>query len=162
MGFLKFIDSSLLNEDTVDARYINSPFKDLKNLQSRSKGSRFEKIASGIFKALGHTVQKPESTDYDVLVNGKKYEIKGSTLAKGTNVFSFLQIRPDQDYDYMMFMMFFPEDLEVLLLNKQQVLDCISKNIFKKQHGGKKAESGTYCFYGTRDELLALGAVELK
>ena len=111
---------------------------------------------------LGYTVQKAENSDHDRIINGVKVEIKGSTLAKNKKNFSFLQIRPDQDYHLMMFAMFYPNELVLMEMEKEQVIKNVELGIFKKQHGGKKADSGQFCYYGNKETLLTLGATFVK
>lgn len=154
------IDDSLLEPEQPDPRYENSPFRFIKPMHAKQKGKRFEKITECVCKKKGLKVQKPESSDHDRIINNEKCEIKGATLVKGKEVFSFLQIRPDQDYDKMLFSMFYPDDLVILQMTKKQVIKLVDNGTFKKQHGGNKAESGTYCYYGNRETLLTLGAKE--
>ena len=90
-------------------------------------------------------------------MNSEKHEIKGSTLAKGTSNFSFLQIRTSQDYDKLLFAMFYPEELVIMQMKKKDVMSNIQSGVFKKQHGGNKGDSGTYCYYGNKETLLLIG-----
>jgi len=70
-------------------------------------------------------------------------------------MFSFLQIRPDQTYDYLVLVTFwFDGFIDFYKINKQSCLDMIQKRIFKKQHGGMKSNSGTYCYSGTMNPFL--------
>jgi hypothetical protein len=152
------IDPSLLVADQDDERYADSLFRDLKKMHAKQKGKRYEKITENVLKTLGFKVGKPLSSDHDRLVNDKKVEIKGSTLNKGTDHFSFLQIRPDQDYESIYFVMFYPHQLVVMEMTKDQIVKQIDAGVFKKQHGGNKAESRTFLYYGNRETLTALGA----
>jgi hypothetical protein len=43
-------------------------------------------------------------------------------------------------------------------MTKDQVVKQIDAGVFKKQHGGNKAESRTFLYYGNRETLIALGA----
>jgi hypothetical protein len=156
------IDEEYLIPEEVDIRYINSPFKHLKNMLPKNKGSRFEKITSDVYTKLGYNVEKSNDTSYDRLINKRKCEIKGSTLAKNTDTFSFLQIRPDQNYDVMIFALFYPQELCLLEMDKKMICKHIDANVFKKQHGGNKANSRTYCYYGNKETLLSLGAKEIQ
>ncbi|MEK9697975.1 MAG: hypothetical protein VW270_19560 [Candidatus Poseidoniales archaeon] len=157
-NFLSLIDQSLLAEEAVDPRYENSPFRALKNLPAKQKGKRYEEITEHVLTKVGSTVEKPQNTDHDRIIDSHKVEIKGSTLNKGTNVFSFLQIRPAQDYTHLMFSMFYPDRLVIMVMPKSKVIENIEAGHFKKQHGGNKAESGTFCYYGDAESLSALGA----
>ena len=84
------------------------------------------------------------------MVDGHKYEIKGSTITKdSSDCFSFLQIRPAQDYDFMILETFwFDGCVKYHKLDKQQIGSLISAGIFKPQHGGRKGNSGTFCYNG--------------
>lgn len=161
-NLINHIDPELLTEGAEDARYVNSPFRHLKQLHAKQKGKRYEEITESVLTRIGYIVSKPKSTDYDRIVNGKKVEIKGSTLNKGTDNFSFLQIRPDQDYDLMYFSMFYPNEFVIMAMTKKQIKENIDKKVFKKQHGGNKANSGTYCYYGNRETLETIGAYYIK
>lgn len=152
------IDSSLLQPEAEDTRYINSPFRHLKKLLPKQKGTRYEKITENIMKSVGSKVNKAESKQHDRIIDDKKVEIKGSMLNAGTNNFSFLQIRPDQDYDSIYFVMLYPNQVVIMEMNKEEINKNIETEIFKKQHGGKKAESRTFMYYGNRETLTALGA----
>jgi hypothetical protein len=79
-----------------------------------------------------------------------------STLTKPT--FSFLQIRPLQEYDKIIFSMFYPSQLMLMEMSKKDVLKCVENNVFKKQHEGKNSEGGTYCYYGNEKTLESVGA----
>ena len=131
-------------------------------MHAKQKGKRYEEITECVVRKLGHIVSKPINTDHDRIIDGFKVEIKGSTLNKNTDNFSFLQIRPDQDYDKLYFTMCYPNELVIMEMSKEQVLKNIQNGIFKKQHGGNKAESRTYLYYGNRESLSNIGAKFLQ
>lgn len=157
-NFVHLIDKKYLEEVSKDSRYDNSPFVHLKHLMPRQKGARFEKIVECIHLKLGYNVDKALSSDYDRMINNKKCEIKGSTLVKDKNIFSFLQIRPEQDYDMIIFAMFYPQDVVMMKMEKSLVEKLVNDGTFKMQHGGKKSKSKTYCYYGNEVDLEKLGA----
>lgn len=161
MNKIDLIDKSLLVPEEEDYRYSNSPFSHLKRLSAKQKGKRYELITDQVLKALGYDVRKPQSTDYDRIVDGFRCEIKGSTLSKNSINFSFLQIRPKQDYDKIIFSMFYPSEFVMMEMSKDVVLINIDAKIFKKQHGGNKGSSDTYLYYGNKDTLLKIGAKEI-
>lgn len=142
--------ADLLGTNAIDPRWATGPFVHLKSLAPRAKGSRFEKIAEAIFKQRGLTVGRATSTDNDRTVNGDKIEIKGSTITMGSdNCFSFLQIRPRQDYDYLVLETFwFDGTVRFYRIAKADVLQLIDAKIFVPQHGGQKGHSGTYIYNG--------------
>jgi hypothetical protein len=156
-----FIDPVLLLEEPEDPRYTTSPFRKLKTLGPKQRGSRYEKISECILKGLGYAVMPPKSTDHDRIVNGCSIEIKGSMLGAGSDKFSFLQIRPNQDYEELWFVMFYPHRVEIWKMNKNQVQKCCDTGVFGPQHGGKTGDSGTFCYYGNENTLRELGALKV-
>lgn len=161
MNPLDFIDPCLLKDEPEDPRYVDSPFRKLKKLHAKQKGSRYEKISEQVLVGLGKTVLPPTNTDHDRIVDNVKVEIKGSTLNKNSDNFSFLQIRPDQDYDVMYFCMFYPYKFVIMSMTKDIIIQNIENGNFSKQHGGKKAESRTFCYYGNKITLKEIGAVQI-
>lgn len=156
-----FIDSQLLEEGVTDARYKGSPFEELKKLPPKQKGKRMELIVKSIFDKMGFIVEEPLSSDHDAIFAHQLCELKGatmvSTLSKPT--FSFLQIRPLQDYDKIIFSLFYPEKLVIMEMEKEDVINCVNDKVFKKQHEGKKGMGGTFCYYGDEKSLARHGAV---
>lgn len=151
------LSNDLLAGSDVDPRWAHGPFMGIKLMPAKAKGKRFEQIASSILTARNHQVDRADSSDYDRLVDGQKYEIKGSTITKGTyDVFSFLQIRPNQEYDFLMFETFwFDGTIKFYRIPKSQVEPMIEAGIFKKQHGGNKAKSGTFCYNGNMEPFAS-------
>lgn len=160
-NILATIDANLLAAPKEDIRYINSPFRELKKMGPKQKGKRYELITIDLLKKQNRKIQNPLSTDHDTIADGIKFEIKGSTLAEESTSFSFLQIRPSQDYDAILFSMFYPEEIVIMEMSKENVIKNIENNVFKKQHGGNKAESGTFCYYGNKESLAQIGAKEI-
>jgi hypothetical protein len=162
MNLISLVDKKFLKQESIDSRYEHSPFRYIKMMAPRGKGSRFEKIAKSIFKKLGKTVDRSSSTDHDAIVESQKVEIKGSTLIRNKNNFSFLQIRPDQDYDLIVFLMAYPNELKMITMSKSVVLKNIKNGIFLKQHGGSKANSGTFLYYGNFESLVSIGGIPVS
>ena len=158
MNLIEMIDPMLLEPEDRDVRYDNSPFKNIKAMGAKQKGKYYELITENVMSQMGYSVSKPVNTDHDRIIDGVKTEIKGGTLNKGTEVFSFLQIRPDQDYDELVFTMCYPQKLVMMKMTKEQVMNHVASGVFKKQHGGNKGNSGTYCYYGNMESLTKLGA----
>ena len=104
--------------------YVTSPFYSLKQLNPKTKGSRMEQICEDVLTEQGYAVEGTSGTDSDRSINGKRVEIKGSFLwAPNYNFFKWLQIRPDQDYDYVVFMAFYPKKLDIFAASKETVLE---------------------------------------
>jgi hypothetical protein len=128
-----------------DVRWDSSPFQHLVHCPPKVKGSRIETILKTLLK-----MSNSLSTDHDAVLEHDTIEIKGSLASKGSdNKFSFLQIRPDQSYTKLMLATFvFSGQVDVYLIPKQNVFDLIQDGTLRKQHGGNKADSGTYCYNG--------------
>jgi hypothetical protein len=141
---------SFLSDSPIDSRWFAGPFYNLKMLSAKTKGKRFEQIAQFVFESRCLVVDSPDSSDHDRIVSGEKLEVKGSTITRGTDdCFSFLQIRPDQDYDFLVLETFwFDGTIQFHKISKETVIKMIGLGIFKKQHGGNKAESRTFCYNG--------------
>jgi len=134
--------------------YRNSIFAIFKHMSSKRKGAAFEKIFKEYMNSLGATVEKPTSSEHDVIINGIKVEVKGSTLwGEGTH-FRFQQIRSGQDYDVIVFVSVFPDRIEFHHADKRTVMENLevqdeNGNWPHNQHGGKSKNSGTFfidCF----------------
>jgi hypothetical protein len=161
LNFISLIDDAFLQPEESDHRYDDSPFFHLKHMMPKQKGKRFEQIVESVYRKIGYDISARTSSDHDNIIDNLKCEIKGATLVKGKDIFSFLQIRSDQDYDELVFAMFYPHELVIMKMDKPLVKKLINNKTFKKQHGGNKAESGTYCYYGNKETLEALGAVRV-
>ena len=150
------VDENLITADIMDPRWEDSPFFKLKCMKAKQAGSRYEKIVENIYINAGREVAAPTSTEYDRIIDGLDTEIKGSMITKGSdNKFSFLQIRPKQSYDQVLFLAIGFETITLYTMTKAEVLEAIEAGIFKPQHGGKKGNSGTYCYNGTMENLGA-------
>lgn len=145
------LSAELLAGSEIDSRWANGPFMGIKLMPAKAKGKRFEQIAEIVLRQVGHSVDRALNSDHDRIVDSQKCEIKGSTITKDSDDwFSFLQIRPDQDYECLILETFwFDGTLKFYRLSKPEIRALIERGVFKKQHGGNKADSGTYCYNGS-------------
>ncbi len=157
-NLLDLISEDLLNPQRQKSLYDNSPFRNLVGLPPKTKGCIYENIVRSVCSKRGGSVENPISSDHDMILEGEKYEIKGAMLDAQGKGFTFNQIRPDQDYDYILFACFYPDGLYMLVMDKSRSFELCDNGIFKKQHGGAKADSRTYIYKGTTEDLIALGA----
>lgn len=138
-----------------------SVLKPLRNLSSiRSRGARIEDIVACYLEARGFTIKESDSKDYDLEVNGKKVEIKGSLLSTG-GTFIFNQIR-DQDYDFLFLLGLTPYEgfqdddktykgAYVWVIPKNDyMVEWAAGNIIG-QHGGKSAIETSMLNVGPED-----------
>lgn len=139
--------------DQAKDPYVDSPFKVLKDLSSKKKGKFFERIYSEYMSNLGCRVEKARNSDHDRTVNGRKKEIKGSFLWGDGTHFRWQQIRPDQDYDDVVFIAIYPDRIEFYEADKDVVREAVEVqdhhgNWVYNQHGGKRVNSGTFFLDG--------------
>lgn len=155
---------ALLSGHSIDPRWLTGPFGDIKTLPAKAKGKRFEQIAQTILESRGHAVSRAVNKHHDRMVDGRKSEIKGSTITKGSDdCFSFLQIRPAQDYDDMILETFwFDGTVRFYRMDKTAVLTLVSQGVFVAQHGGKAGNSGTYSYNGNMHPFEAYFWFEIK
>jgi len=94
-----------------------------------------------------------------MVIDGRKCEVKGATLNKASNYkkFTFNQIRPDQDYDVIVFTLIFPDAVHILEMDKDIAYIHCADEVFVKQHGGKKGSGVCYCITASYNDLLELG-----
>ncbi len=99
-NYANLVSEELITGDIMDPRWESSKYFKLKCMKAKQAGSRYEKIVEDIYLNANREVEAPRSTEYDRIIDGEKVEIKGSMVTKGTdNKYSFLQIRPAQEYD---------------------------------------------------------------
>jgi len=118
-----------------------SPFRWLRNLSSRKKGTAAERLVHEMLARSGFVIQQPEgSSDYDRLcyleTNTEKYlriEIKFSTLWE-TGHYTFQQIR-DQEYDICFCLGISPQSAHAWAVPKEVIWENA-----EWQHKGKKAQ----------------------
>ena len=137
-------------QESQSCIYNGSPFQIYKQMSSKKKGARFESIVQEHCTNLGYKVTKPDNPDHDRKINNIKVEIKGSTIWSGRDKhFRWQQLRPHQDYDIVIFLAVFPQQIEFYGCTKQDIKDHLEiqdekGNWIHNQHGGRKINSGTF------------------
>ena len=152
------IYQSILEKSSVDI-YLDSPFLPLKLLSSKTKGAKFEQVLHEHLVLNHYDVAKAGNYDWDRTVNGHKVEIKGSFLWEGGTHFRWQQIRINQEYDYVVFLAFYPSCLEIYAADKEAVIAEVTKKDENgywiwNQHGGKKVkEADTFYLDGMPEDF---------
>lgn len=101
--------ASLLQSDYEENEdWMGSPFAWIKTRPSRQVGKIGEQLVSGWCAAKGLSVGPSGDTEADKVIQGRRVEIKFSTLWK-SGVYNFQQIR-DQDYDFLLCLGWSPFD----------------------------------------------------
>ena len=151
-----WVKNYLTYDDVINNRdidpYADSQFKPIKDMTSKRKGRFFEVLTEEYVENMGWRVSKPTNSDHDTVINGKKGEIKGSfrwVVDGELTHYRWQQIRPSQDYEYMVFLAVDPNNIRFYCASKQEVSDFVTVqdsngNFPYNQHGGMTVNSG--CF----------------
>ena len=128
-------------------------------MSSKKKGAEFEKLTQEYAERGGLRVYRPLSSEHDRIIESLgKTEIKGSLLwGEGTN-FRWQQMRPNQDYDNMVFLAVYPHRIEFYYASKDVVSEVVEVQDERgywphNQHGGMKTNSGTFFVDGMPEDF---------
>lgn len=109
--------------ESGNSDWYNSPFAWIKTRPSRQVGAIGENLIAGWLATRGFNVMRSGDTEADRIVEGKRVEIKFSTLwANGG--YKFQQLR-DQNYDLVICLGVSPFNAHSWVIPKQEVLTWI-------------------------------------
>lgn len=113
-----------------------SPFSWIRSCPSRQRGKIGESLVARLLEARGLATGPSGDSDADLTVNGRRVEIKFSTLWAG-GFYKFQQIR-DQKYDFLICLGISPFDAHSWVFTKGFLLEGWG-NLpgFMSQHGGR-------------------------
>jgi len=117
-----------------DDPWIGSPFAWIKTRPSRQVGSIGEQLVAGWFAAKGMDVLRTGDSDADRVIDGKRVEIKFSTLWESGD-YVFQQIR-NQRYDVALLLGLSPFAASCWVVPKPVLLEQPFKVGLAHQHGG--------------------------
>ena len=118
-----------------DRSWEDSPFGWIRLHPSRKRGAIGEKLVAGWLASRDFNISRSPDSDADRIVEGKRVEIKFSTLwASGG--YKFQQLR-DQNYDIAVCLGIRPFDANCWVLPKADILRLWKdEQIIRTQHGG--------------------------
>ena len=123
VGLLASI-AAALHDDYVKGGEVDpwsdSPFKWIKTRPSRQVGKIGEQLVAGWCAAKGFDVTRSGDSEADRVIEGKRVEIKFSTLWK-SGVFKFQQLR-NQNYEYAICLGLSPFDAQCWVISKDLLL----------------------------------------
>lgn len=124
--------------DEEDLHWEGSPFAWIKTRPSRQRGAIGELLVSGWCAAKNLNVARSPDSECDRLIEGKRTEIKFSTLWK-SGVYKFQQVR-DQNYEMVICLGVSPFDAHCWALPKAEVLRAwrAREPGIGSQHGGRR------------------------
>lgn len=129
--------------------WLGSPFKWIKSQPSRTVGAIGEKLVSGWCAAKGFDVTRSPDSEADRLIQGRRIEIKFSTLwANGG--YKFQQIR-DQDYEYCFCLGVSPFNAHAWLIPKDALLEYVIGHM--GQHTGAQGSDTAWLGFQVGQEF---------
>ena len=147
------IYTEIMKQNNTNAHWVDSPYLGFKVLPPKAKGAVGERMVREIFQQKGCVIESPTSSDHDLIVDGRKKEIKMASLTRiekcGNGNFTFFQVRPNQDYDDLVLVCVHPDRIEVKELSK----DILKKFIVENENemvvaGGKEKRNRLKYAYG--------------
>lgn len=143
--------------------WAGSPFAWILTRPSRQRGKIGEQLIEGWCVAHGLSVQRSPDSDADRIIEGKRIEIKLSTLWAGGH-YTFQQIR-DQRYDYLLCIGISPFTTHAWIMQKSE----LPIELMPHQHGGSAGNDTRWltvrpdavpprlsAFGGTLEEVLTV------
>jgi hypothetical protein len=112
----------------------DSPFKWIKEQSSRTIGAIGETVVEKWLTSNGCCVKRSPDSEADRIVDGKRVEIKFSTLWSG-GFYKFQQIR-DQNYDFIVLFGVSPFDCHCWVVKKDEIIRMRNEGIIEGQHTG--------------------------
>ena len=120
-----------------DPEWATSPFGWIKTRPSRQIGAIGEKLVAGWLAAKGFDVTRSPDSGADRLIEGRRAEIKFSTLWRSGS-YTFQQIR-DQDYEFAICLGVSPFDAHCWILTKALIREQWGRHGgLPHQHGGRE------------------------
>src|SRR5690349_12045713 len=137
VALLASISASLMGDYTKGGEdpWLGSPFAWIKTRPSRQVGSIGEQLVAGWFAAKGLDVLRTGDSEADRVIDGKRVEIKFSTLWESGD-YVFQQIR-DQRYDVALLLGLSPFAASCWVVPKPVFLEQPFKHGLAYQHGGQ-------------------------
>lgn len=118
-----------------DREWAGSPFAWIKTCRSRQIGVIGEKLVAGWLATKGFDVVRSPDSQADRIINGKRAEVKFSTLWKG-GFYKFQQLR-DQNYEFAVCLGVSPFSAHCWVIPKTTILgEWGAGNGLQSQHGG--------------------------
>jgi len=123
-----------------DDPWAGSPFGWIRALPSRQVGKIGEQLVEGLCKAMGLDVKSSGDSEADLIIAGRRVEVKFSTLWESGH-YKFQQIR-DQNYEFAVCLGISPFDVHCWVISKELLRQHVIGHT--PQHPGKR---GTDTFW---------------
>lgn len=136
LALVRIFDAERERREPKDTSWAGSPFAWLTAWpSSRTRGAVFESVVHRWCEGMGLRVERAKDGDADRVINGRRFEIKGST-AWGA-AYKFQQLR-DQDYDAVICLGVSPFDAHCWMIPKGEILARWAAGEIRSRHGGRR------------------------
>jgi len=121
--------------EASDSAWSGSPFEWIRERPSRQVGMIGERLVAGWLAARGFNVTRAPDSDADRLVEGRRVEVKLSTLWASGH-YKFQQLR-DQDYEMAICLGLSPFTAHCWVIPKADIIKLWRvQHVIRSQHGG--------------------------
>ena len=127
------IKEILNNIDSANHKFDNSQFKEWAATPATTKGKIGEDIAAEILMDLGHVVTQRVSKEHDMVVDGKKVEVKTAFLKKDSDTFSFYGYDATEDPHYWLYQFVYPQEIVMVAMTRKDMADIYLGKTRKNQ-----------------------------
>lgn len=149
--------SNMLHQEYIaeTAEWNDSPFGWIKQQPSRTVGAIGEKIISAWLAMHDFNVSRSPDSGADRIVEGKRVEIKFSTLWKNGS-YTFQQLR-DQNYDFIIMMGLSPHDAHCWVVPKKDIIRLWKEeHIIEGQHTGGAGADTAWVHLTPQNDMNAM------
>ena len=155
---MRLNDMKIWNDvEMMPAEWVGSSHEKIKLMKPAKVGSFGEKLVRQVLTYTGHSVEDRLSKGHDLIVNGKRVEVKTSSRnAVGGYIVN--QLRPEQDYEELIFFFIKPEGYTVWRVNADSYKEADQVEGLQRQHANK-ADTLMYSCDGTPADAELIMAV---
>lgn len=121
MNSFAYLKGLAITQFKKDQKWMGSHFEYLSRLSNDSGGKVGERFINGFCKVNNipceYKTKNKNNSSYDIIINGKKVEIKTATFGK-SRTFQHENLRNNGDYEYILFVDVLPDYYYVSILPK--------------------------------------------
>lgn len=131
-----FLKIKYTKDSSLDM-WANSEYKWIRDSSTCKKGKIGEDIIKIYHSTVNDNVHGRFSIENDLVINESPVEVKLSCLNK-SGYFKWLQIRLNDNYDYLYLLSIYPNDIKMYKIPKLKLIELNNLGILKNQHGGSR------------------------
>ena len=113
------VKNILENVKAINHKFIGSEFLEWSLQQPTAKGVTGEKVVESLLTASGYDVKPRTDKEHDLLVDGKKVEIKTAFLKADSDLFTFYGYDPTDNPHYWLINLVYPNRICVVKMTRE-------------------------------------------